>query len=213
MFQERVGYSNYYFNITHRDRVWKAIQAQADLSSSSTTWEIDATISDGDQAKIRLEEEQLVAFIAGKKHGVDLASDLSYELAPAGSGGLLLALHTWKRLLQTGPEKYGEVYYLGTAPLDDLSKQYDVLVGVYDILETRFYIDKETGQIAALEMISDQDEDPCEIRFSDYRSVDETHLPHRLFVRHGDNVFDVFDIKKWNFDIPETSVPTEEGDK
>ncbi|PHS14366.1 MAG: serine protease [Blastopirellula sp.] len=209
LFEERVGYANYHFNITNRDRVWKAILAQTDLSSSSATWEIDAKISDGDDANIRLEEDQLVAVIAGKKHGVDLASDLSRELAPAGTGGLLLALHTWKHLLQTGPAKYGEVYYLGTAPLDDIAKQYDVLVGVHDILETRFYVDQETGEIAAIEMFSDQDEDPCEIRFSDYRTVDEITLPHRFLIRHGDEVYDVFDIKKWNFDIPEATVKAE----
>jgi serine protease Do len=120
---------------------------------------------------------------------VDPGRDLDQQLGPEDSGGLLVALHLWQRLLQRGPAQFGEVYYEGTAPLIGRDGLYDVLVAVHDVVETRFFFDPATGQLAAVEMFPDAGVDPCEVSFDDYRELDGRHWPHRLQVRHGDRIF------------------------
>jgi hypothetical protein len=120
---------------------------------------------------------------------------------PEGSGGLLPALHLWRRLLLSGPVRFGEVYFLGTAPLIDQEVLLDVLVGTHDVTETQFYFAPDTGQLVALEMFPDDNVDPCEIAFADYREVGSGRkLPFRLIVKHGDRV--VGEIQLDNIELP-----------
>ena len=71
---------------------------------------------------------------------------------------------------------------------------YDVLNGVGDGVETRFYCDPADGLLACVEMFPDEQSDPCEVYFGDYREVDGRMLPHRMEVRYGDHVFGVFTL-------------------
>ena len=58
---------------------------------------------------------------------LDAAGKISISsLGPPGSGGLLVALHLWRRLLVDGPEKFGDVYYYGTAPYAAIEGQAEV---------------------------------------------------------------------------------------
>jgi hypothetical protein len=72
-------------------------------------------------------------------------------------------------------------------------------------VECRFLVDTDRGQLAALEMFPDEDADPCEIYFSDYREVQGRLLPHRLEVRCGDVPYHVFVCKRWEFEPREKS--------
>ena len=73
-----------------------------------------------------------------------------------------MALHCWKRLLVVGPEKFGKVYYLGTAPLLELDRLVDVVAAVHDTVECRFMFDPSEGHLIAMEMYPDDSVDPCE---------------------------------------------------
>ena len=64
-----------------------------------------------------------------------------------------------------------------------------MLVGMFDVAESKFWFDPQSGRLVALEMFPDADVDPCEIDFLDYRAVGQRSLPHRLVVRYGDSIF------------------------
>jgi len=55
----------------------------------------------------------------------------------------------------------------------------DVLAGTYRDVECRFYFDPADGQLALLEMFPEEDVDPCELYFADYREVQGRMLPGR----------------------------------
>jgi hypothetical protein len=97
-------------------------------------------------------------------------------------------------MLVQGPEKFGAVSYLGTLPLAGESKFFDVLTATYQVVEAGFLFDPVSGQLAALEAAVDDEGDPCEIRFADYRLVDGRALPHKLEVRVGDQTFGVITL-------------------
>jgi len=125
---------------------------------------------------------------------VDFESGLTDQLAPRNSGGLLLALHQWRRFLVLGPEKFGDVYYLGTAPLPDREGLTEVLVATYDVLETRFYFDSTNGRLVALELYPDSDVDACELYFRDYESIDGRLIPSTINIVFGDQRFDTIRV-------------------
>ncbi len=187
-FETRTGFTNFHFNRLHRDRVWQAWQKHG-VFPSQETWQLRGTTSDGQAVHITLGPDQARADFAGQAVEIDIQRDLDQQRGPQGSGGLLVALHLWQRLLQLGPERFGEVYYEGTAPLPGRSGLYDVLVGVHDVVETRFFFDPASGELVALEMFAESDADPCELYWSDYQRLGEQAWPRRLTVRHGEDLF------------------------
>jgi S1-C subfamily serine protease len=189
LIEQRKGYANYHFNRLNRDRIWKAALAHGDFTSLSGTWKLTATDDGGQDVAIDLGRDKVIGSFAGEVFEVDAAKDLGAQLDPPRSGGLLVALHVWQRLLSLGPEQFGDVWYLGTAPMADREGLYDVLVGTHDIVETRFYFEPSSGVLAGLEMFPDSQVDPCEIYLEDYRDVDGRQVPHVLLIRYGDEIY------------------------
>jgi hypothetical protein len=121
--------------------------------------------------------------------GVEFGASLMNATGPPRSGGLLAALHTWQRLLLVGPRKFGEVYYLGPMPWKTEETLADCLVATHASVETRFYFDPEDSHLVGIEFFASEDDDPCEIVFSDEREVNGRSLPHHWTIRLGDDVF------------------------
>ena len=80
--------------------------------------------------------------------------NLRSSLDPPHSGGLLPALYLWRRLAVEGFSRFGEVYYLGTAPLVGREGLVDVIVGTHKGVECRFYFDPVEGQSTGLGNVS-----------------------------------------------------------
>ena len=60
-------------------------------------------------------------------------------------------------------------------------------------VESRFYCDPADGTLVSMEMYPDDESDPCEVYFSDYRlEATARFLPHRMEVHSGDSLFGVF---------------------
>jgi serine protease Do len=201
--KERTGFANYYFNELHRDRVWNTFSAHGALENLSGPWTLHGASPGGGEVQIVLGDEKATGRFAGQVGEVDLGRDLGDQLDPPGSGGLLVALHLWQRMLRLGPAQFGDVYYLGTAPLPGYDGLYDVLVGAHDVVESHFYFHPQSGQLVAIEMFPDSATDPCEVIFNDYRDIDGRQWPHSVRVRHGDRT-----VLEWVLEkiIPETQV-------
>jgi S1-C subfamily serine protease len=194
LIKAKSGYANYYFNELERDRVWKAFTAKGDFTGQSGAWKLKGQLAEGGEVEFTLTDDGVAAKWAGVDFNFDAKQDFDTQLKPNGSGGVLVALHVWRRLLVQGPTKYGDVYYHGAAPLIDQDGLCDVLVGTHNVVETRFLFGATSGELAALEMYPDTNVDPCEICFRDYRPVDGRQVPHLIEVRHGDRVFAVIKV-------------------
>jgi serine protease Do len=155
---------------------------------------LKGTMAGGGPFAALLSDDEVRGVFPRGEARVDLERDLDQQLVPPESGGLLAALHVWRRLLVAGPGEFGDVYYLGTAPIPGKEKLYDVLVGVYQVVEAKFYFDPDSGELVLMEMFPDAYADPCEVHFSDYRDVEGRQAPHRLDVRYGDAQYAVINI-------------------
>jgi len=186
-FVARPGYANYYFNQLNQDRIWQSFSNFGDFSSVGGRWTLRGELADGSKLEVVMTGGSLAARMGGNDFLVKLDDELLLgdQRAPAGSGGFLVAMHLWRTMLVAGPKRFGEVYYLGTAPAPDHPELLDVLVGTHRDVEGHFLFDQKSGKLLRLEMFPDLNVDPCEVRFSDYRSVGKRQIPYRIEVRYG----------------------------
>jgi len=199
-FQPKRGYTNYYFNQLNRDRVWKAFSERADLSGVGGAWTIAGELDGGGGYEFRLTDADGLLKLPSRESKWTATDELGTSLVPRHSGGLLLTLHLWRRLAVEGPGRFGVVYYLGTVPLAGHDGLFDVLVGLYKGVECHFLFDSQRGHLLAVEMFPDDDIDPCEVYFSEYREVDGRLLPARMEVRTGDALYGIFKLDQFTFD-------------
>lgn len=196
--QEKRGYANYHFNLVERDRVLAAWAQRSGLNETES-WSIAGRLLEGRQFQMAIDAKGVLLELPSGDVGWEVSEDLASSLVPEGSGGMLMALHFWRRLAVDGAGKFGEVYYEGTAPVVGRPELADVLVGNRGGVETRFFFDAATGDLLALEAYSAEDVDPCELLWGDYREVDGRWLPHTLEVRHGDQRFTQLALETFTF--------------
>ncbi|MGQ9574911.1 MAG: trypsin-like peptidase domain-containing protein [Thermoguttaceae bacterium] len=194
-YETKRGYANYYFNRLHRDRVWKAWVARAGLGHAVQTWTISGPLEGGGRYRLQIADDQVVLTLPQEQMNWLATDELGLSPAPPNSGGLFAALWLWRRLAVGGPDKYGDVSYLGTAPWPGCDDLLDVLVGLHGGVECRFYFDPKTGLLAGLEMFAEEHADPCEVYFGDYHDLAGRQLPQRMEVRFGNEVFATFRIE------------------
>ncbi len=209
-FQEKRGYANYFFNAINQQRIWKAWEARSKFENTKAPWTLsgqrianDAPSSDkkatagaGGNFRFQLTDDGATLKLPSGDIDWKAGSELGVSLLPANSGGLLNALYLWRRLAIEGLGRFGDVYYYGTSPLRGREGMIDVLIGSHKGVECRFYFDPADGRLLALEMFTDEEADPCEIYYSDYRNFDGRDWPGRIDVRHGDDAFASFKISE-----------------
>ncbi|MEM8944859.1 MAG: trypsin-like peptidase domain-containing protein [Planctomycetota bacterium] len=191
-FEARRGYANYWYNIRQQELLWKNYPGREALSVAGKRWRIvgDAATIDIAPLKARIDQPNAVSV-------ANFEGDLSSQLSPPGSGGLLMTLHLWQRLLEKGLRKYGEVYYLGQLPDRETASPVDCLIGVYAGMETCFQFDPDSGHLVGIVMLPRDGVDPCDLRLSDYREIAGQQLPGTWKVFHGDELFMHMNVEEW----------------
>jgi S1-C subfamily serine protease len=199
-FQQKRGYANYYFNNLNQERIWKAWSGRCPLADQRGPWLISGSLPNSGTFNFELTDNQAVLKGPSLQAQWTVNGELGSALNPPHSGGLLPTLYLWRRLAVEGFARFGEVYYLGTAPLAGREGLADVIAGTHKDLDCRFYFDPAGGNLLAMEMYPDEDADPCEVYFSQYHEVDGRALPGRMEVRYADEVFAIFTINEFHFE-------------
>jgi serine protease Do len=191
-FEERPGYANYYFNRQNRSRVLDGWLASLAESQKSSAWDLSGKTGADSSFRLELTDEGGTLELPESRYVWIASDDLTEDLQPEGSGGMLPALYLW-RLLATQPiDEFGEVSYLGTAPFPGCEKPVDVIVAIRRGLEAWFYFDPQDARLVGLELWSDAAGDPCEVRFSEY--AESNVVSGRVDVHYGDTPFAVLRI-------------------
>lgn len=196
-FEARPGYANYFYNKTHRDRVWKAWTAHSAWDKLAGPWTITGPLERSGSFDFQVGAREVRLQLPVGESRWTATDALGSSLSPPGSGGLLPALYLMRRLAVEGPARFGEVYYLGTAPLPGRAEPADVLVGLHGGVEVHFYFAPADGSLVAMEMWPEDNADPCEIHLSGYRQDNGRRWPQRMEVRFGDEPFGVFKIERF----------------
>ncbi|MEM6329502.1 MAG: trypsin-like peptidase domain-containing protein [Planctomycetota bacterium] len=142
-----------------------------------------AATAEASLVEVRLADDR-AAFSAGRgRFWADVTSELDSQLAPPGSGGMLAALHLWRRALAGDPPP--SLQYVGQAPWGDRLELHDVLTLNQQSMVVDFYFDPGTHNLVAVEAAPTRGVDACVVRFTGF-----THgggpLPTGVAISRGD---------------------------
>ncbi|HWL07311.1 MAG TPA: trypsin-like peptidase domain-containing protein [Planctomicrobium sp.] len=187
LYEERDGYANYYFNQLAQKRLLKHFDDYGDYRIPSPRWVLTGTLNNTTPVDIRLLPEAVAAKIGSGFMVQNLNEE--FRDIPPGSGGLLAALEHLKHFLADRDDYFTELFYLGREPLAGTQDKVDVLVSSKGLVTTRWYFRPESGQFIGFDTALEEDADPCEIRFSEWRSQGKIQVPVSFTVRSGDQNF------------------------
>jgi S1-C subfamily serine protease len=193
-FAEKRGFANYYFNTVEQQRVWRAWSDRIRPAAAGAAWALAGQSQRGVAFQLEITDTSATLKVPNLQTTWRADEDGSAALLPEHSGGLLPALYLWRRLAVEGLGQFGEVYYHGTAPLCGHEGLVDVLVGLHQGVEGRFYFDAIEGHLLALELFADDQSDPCEVYFSSYRERQGRFWPDQIAIRYGDEPFATFQV-------------------
>ncbi len=200
-YTKRRGYANYWYNRDAQERLWSTYLKRAAIENAGYNWTLTGKLETGGGFTLELTEQKAEIKLPTGNSGAIFADDLSQQLSPPGSGGLLLAVHAWQRLVDRGLQRFGEVYYLGRLPHGPDNRVEDCVVAMFEGMETRFFFADDTGDVTGIELFAEDDADPCELSFSNFTEFEGRRLPKRWLVRHGDPLAPAFAelvIEKWD---------------
>jgi S1-C subfamily serine protease len=166
LLEEREGYANYYFNASHQRRLVDALRATAPLGLDQPSgWVIRGKVDDGtdDEVEIRLTADAASLVVGDESITIGSAAERFEAVDGRGGAALLPALDAWRRMLALGAQRFGDVYYQGTAPFLGQRPLRDYLVGTAGEVENRWIQHPESGRLEAVEVMADRARDPAEL--------------------------------------------------
>jgi S1-C subfamily serine protease len=130
---------------------------------------------------------------------------------PDGSGGLLMALYLYRRLLVLGAAGFeGQFSHGGREPvylppqngkmpknLQELRVDAEVLVTEHAAVNCKWYFSPKDQTLLGFEAAIDPEGDPCEVYLSDYRTVEGRMMPFRIDVQFGNDKYGTFLVKRY----------------
>ncbi|TWU10755.1 putative serine protease HhoB precursor [Allorhodopirellula heiligendammensis] len=167
--EERKGFANYFYNaqlqtkfierLRHQFSALPAggdgwnITGQADVAGEPNAIPFTMIVSD-DSCEMTLGERR-----------VRLSRPDEYVAAVdrGHATGVLAAMQSLRRMLLMGPNRYGETYAWGTAPLLGRRPLREGTVGIHGGLESRFFQHPTSGRLEVIESFADRDGDPAEV--------------------------------------------------
>lgn len=209
-FEAKTGYANFYFNKLERDRVWTANQKQiGDYANANGAWSFEADVSQPEKTTIKANvDDRFARIVVGETISTVeplKAGESPINLRdPKGSGGFGVGLYLWRRLLLEGAKGFeGEFAYGGYEPFygaDTVASRVDaeVINSKHGPFMAKWFFDRKDGMLVGAECYVEEDQDPCELSFKDYKEVNGRKLPQRIDVRHADKLFGVLEIKSYN---------------
>ena len=196
---ERQGYANYHFNLVQQDRFISSLRGQfpSGAADEQVAWVIDAETDDDDRqpARIRVTDGSLALLVGERPIEIETKSDLYDAVSDGSAAGLLPALDGWRRMIASGPQKFGESYYLGSMPLGGRRPLRDCMVGIDGELELRWLSHPESGLVEAIEVFADRDSDPAELWL--IRDRADQDKPSILDLRYGTKSVLRLRVKDW----------------
>ena len=210
MFEQRAGFTNYYFNTLSRDRIWQEFTRRSgDWSKVKQRWQITATDDSGQDVLVLLGDDKSGIKMGDESWALNPTIDFSKQLYPPRSNGLLVALHYWRKMLVDGPQRFGDVIYFGSLP-GEQPGMLNTLVATTGIIETWFLFTPDTSALDSVEMYPEINSVPCRVRFLDYHNEGELLLPTAIEYLDVDGQRRRLTLKKIDF-LPESSTDSDGG--
>ncbi len=185
VFVAKRGFANFHFNRLHRDRVWNGFLRHSDFSKSNCTWRLNGVDADQTPFTLVLDDARSGIQLGNSTYVLDQEDDLADQIDQSQLHGLLLSLHLWRKLLISGPNRFGDVIYFGSIPVQFSGGLAECLVATRDSVQCYAMFDKTSSHLIELDVFADNDSPACTIGLFDYQQDDELAVPSELRVLTG----------------------------
>lgn len=188
-FEEKRGFSNYYFNRMELDRILGMQSSIVKLPNDEK-----GTFSWKWSGKLPAENES----IAGECNGSQLTmkvGEQSETLHPTqgwqqsvkkrSNITVAMALRVWQLWHSIGPRKVGETVYLGRNPIVGEDRLYDTTRLAAGEVNCLVYTDPDSGAFRLVELYADNLSDPAEIYFERFEKNSDSLMPSLLRLQFG----------------------------
>ena len=206
-YEARRGYANYWYNQQTQDRLWRRYLERSAAEDVGYDWKLVGSLETGGAFRLDISGEGAELQLPTGAFKANFADDLTGQLSPPRTGGLLVTLHAWQRLLDKGLRRFGEVYYLGKLPHGPDNRVEDCLVGFFEGMEMRFFFAEGTGDLTGIELYASDDADPCELSFSEFAEFSGRRLPKRWLIQHGGADYAELVVESWDSETTAASPP------
>ena len=194
LYVKKDGFANYYFNRSEQERLLEILNALGDFGDRKESWSLAGKDQDAKPFQFLLSDQAAALEWKGEAYYQSLVNGEFLD-EPKGTGGLLIALSHWQRLLREKSAAFTEFCYLGSEPLDRSGQRVDVLVSELSGIEARWYFTRSPATFAGFDVRLADDNDPCEVRFVTQQVVDGLTVPRTIVVHHGDRDVAAFRIE------------------
>ena len=150
LYEARRGFANYYFNRLEAQRVWGRFYQADSPQRLSTKWTLSGTVGTS-KFQVVL-DEQTSGWRLGESIEILDVAKTTGEPPASRESRALSALHLLRRLAVKTPTAFGDFSSIGKLPLIADGQLHDVLLGVHDSLECRFFFNPESGRLAMWEV-------------------------------------------------------------
>jgi serine protease Do len=184
MFVKKDGFANYWFNEQEQKRLLPMVTRWGDFAGLNGLWKITGQTSDSDDFSLTLSDRGL---------GLQMRNDVFFQPLdgtdfldePPGSGGLLIAMHHLRLMLQKQADGFSEFYYLGSEPLDLTGEMVDVLGTTLTGVETRWYFARNPAAFIGMSCQLTEDAEECEVYFGTVDQFENRFFPGQIIIRSG----------------------------
>ncbi|WP_197439590.1 S1C family serine protease [Calycomorphotria hydatis] len=214
MVVKKSGFANYYFNEQEQKRTLAKLDERWKSPSMSGAWKLTGLTGNGESFEFTVSDR-----VAGLEVGTapnsrvflqQLGDDQPLINEPAGSGGLLPALHLLRQFLTQDETYFSEYYYLGTEPHGESESLVDVIIATTKGTRLRAFFEPETGRFLGIEFQLDDFSDSCMIEFSGNQGP-QPNIGETMTVTTGGEPFAVFRISDFRIAAPAGEASEGEG--
>ena len=197
MIEAKRGYGNYFFNIAEQQDFIDELRGQfpKGVQDERVIWKIKGKTIGANplEVGIHVESGNMAIMVGEDGRSSKTRADLYEAIENKSVLGALPALDAWRRMMRSGPKKFGESYYLGTQPLAGQRPLRDCMLGVDGELEVRWLSHPESHLVEVIEVFADRDDDPAELWIE--RTDDESKPI--LDLRYGLESVLRFQVESW----------------
>jgi S1-C subfamily serine protease len=200
-FEARKGFSNYYFNRLELDRILQLQQprkpklpvlAGADPMVVRFTGKV---LGEETLIQAAYDPEKIHWTLGDKTDSLGVKTNWATSIQKQEPLAIALAMKLWHQWHDQGPQKLGEVTYIGQSPVLGKQGLLDNTRIVLGEVTADVYTSTNDGSIELIELYADRQSDPAEIYFDHDPQAPLGGLPSRIRLQYGLESRLAFDLK------------------
>lgn len=205
-YEEKKGYSNYYFNKLELDRIFQLQKGHTQFTEADQTaglWKWQGELPAENQAWSGEWTESSLTFKIGEQtETLPAVQGWQQTVKKQSPMSLAIALRVWQLWHAKGPRLVGEAIYLGRNPVvgeRDLMDTTKLTIGEVTCL---VYTDPDDGVFRLVEIFPDTISDPAEVYFEKVDYNNQIRFPTVLRLQFGLETKLIAQIKSHQFSDP-----------